>query len=59
MRYRQRQEEDPALRTRLKELALVRRRWGYLRLQAIRAILNGKKVKASTLAKIVIGLRQE
>jgi len=27
--------------------------------KTIRAILNGKKVKASTLAKVVIGLRQE
>jgi hypothetical protein len=27
--------------------------------KTIRAILNGKKVKASTLAKLVVGLRQE
>jgi len=27
--------------------------------KTIRAILNGKKVKASTLAKVVIGLRSE
>jgi hypothetical protein len=27
--------------------------------KTIRAILNGKKVKASTLAKVVMGLRQE
>ena len=27
--------------------------------KTIRAILNGRKVKASTLAKVVIGLRQE
>ena len=27
--------------------------------KTIRAILNGKKVKASTLAKVVIGLQQE
>ena len=27
--------------------------------KTIRAILNGKKVEASTLAKVVIGLRQE
>jgi hypothetical protein len=27
--------------------------------KTIRAILNGKKVKASTLAKVAIGLREE
>jgi len=27
--------------------------------KTIRAILNGKKVKASTLAKVVMGLREE
>jgi predicted transcriptional regulator len=27
--------------------------------KTIRAILNGKKVKASTLAKVVIGLRSQ
>jgi hypothetical protein len=27
--------------------------------KTIRGILNGKKVKASTLAKVMIGLRQE
>jgi hypothetical protein len=27
--------------------------------KTIRAILNGKKVKASTLAKVVMGLQQE
>jgi hypothetical protein len=27
--------------------------------KTIRAILNGKKVKASTLAKMVMGLREE
>jgi hypothetical protein len=27
--------------------------------KTIRAVLNGKKVKASTLAKVVIGLREE
>jgi putative transposase len=35
VRYRRRREEDLALRTRLKEPALVRRRWGYLRLHVL------------------------
>jgi hypothetical protein len=39
------------LRKTTKQTGLVRK--------TIRAILNGKRVKASTLAKVVIGLRQE
>jgi hypothetical protein len=39
------------LRKRTKETGLDRK--------TIRGILNGKKVKASTLTKVVIGLRQE
>ena len=39
------------LRKTTKQTALDRK--------TIRAILNGKKVKASTLAKVVIGLREE
>ncbi len=35
VRYRRHRGDDTALRTRLKELALVRRRFGYLRLHVL------------------------
>jgi len=41
----------PGLRKTTKETGLDRK--------TIRAILNGKKVKASTLAKVVVGLRSQ
>lgn len=49
MRYRSRRPDDPVCRTRLRELATVRRRFGYRRLHVLMCregrVMNHKKFR--------------